>query len=75
MRGKLYRAWLRIEEVEHGEAYEGKLVEQIELATFQTIEDALKCRYELSQKYSLRATEEAEGLDKLPSPETFRTGV
>jgi hypothetical protein len=75
MGGKIYRAWLRIEEVNHSETFESKLVEQVELATFQTIEEALRYRHELSQKYSPRATGEAEPLDQLTSPGTFKTGV
>jgi hypothetical protein len=75
MRGKLYRAWLRIEEVSHNEVCESKLVEQIELATFKTIEEALKYRHELSQRISPRIAGEAKPLDQPNSPKTFKTGI
>ena len=74
MKDKLYRAWLRIEEIEESEGYESKLVEQIELATFHTLEEALTYRYELSQKYSPKATGESEVLNQMTSPETFSAG-
>jgi hypothetical protein len=74
MKEKLYRAWLRIEEIDESEGYESKLVEQVELATFHTIEEALTYRYELSQKYSPKATGESEVLDQVTSPETFTAG-
>lgn len=69
---KYYRVWLTVEEVEEGG--ENKLVEQVELAAFHTIEQALTYRYELSQKYSPRATGEAEVIGQMTSPETYSAG-
>ena len=74
MKDKLYRAWLRIEEIDEAEGYDAKLVEQIELATFHTIEEALTYRYELSQKYSPKATGESEVLGEMTSPDSFTAG-
>ena len=71
MKDKLYRAWLRIEEIDESEGYESKLVEQIELATFQTVEEALTYRYELSQNYSPKTSGESEGLNQMTSSEIF----
>ena len=74
MKDKLYRAWLRIEEIDESEGYESKLVEQIELATFPSIEEVLTYGYELSQNHSPKATRESEMLNQITSPETFITG-
>ena len=74
MRDKLYRAWLKIEEIDESEGYASKLVEQIELATFQTIEEALAYRYELSQKYLPRTARKSDILIPMTSPDRFTTG-
>ena len=67
MMDKRYRASLRIEEINQDESCESKLVEQIELATFRTLEEALTCRQELTLRYS----PEAEVLNQRSSPKAF----
>jgi len=58
MTERYFRVWLMVEEVDQGGGYEPKLVEQVELAAFKTVEEALTYRYELSQTYSSKATGE-----------------
>ena len=54
--------------------YEAKLVEQIELAAFETIEEALTYRYQLSQKCSPGITGEAEVIGRMTTPDTYTAG-
>lgn len=74
MRTKYYRVWLSVEEVNETEGGQRRLVEQTELATFHTLEEALTYRYELSQKYSPKVTGEAEVINEMTSPESFSAG-
>lgn len=74
MKKRYYRVWLKIEEVEESEHYEGKLVEQVEIAAFQTLEQALTYRYELSQKYSPTVTGELDVINQMTSPDTYTAG-
>lgn len=74
MMKKHYRVWLTVEEVEGSGMHDPRLVEQIELAAFETIEEALTYRYELSQKCSPRITGEAEVIGQMTSPETYTAG-
>ena len=73
MEDKLYRALLRIEEIEVSAGYESKLVEQIQLATFHTIEEALAYRYELSQWYLPQIRGKSEERRPWTSPEALST--
>jgi hypothetical protein len=71
---KSYRVWIRIEEVDEGEGAEAKLVEQVEIAAFETIEEALTYRYELAQKHSPEATGESDVIGQMTSPDTLTAG-
>ena len=74
MRTKYYRVWLSVEEVDETEGGQRRLVEQMELAAFHTLEEALTYRYELSQKYSPKVTGETEVINEMTSPESFSAG-
>lgn len=74
MKKRYYRVWLAVEEVDGPGDFEPKLVEQVELAAFQTLEEALTYRYELSQKYSPKVTGESEVIGQMTSPETLTAG-
>jgi hypothetical protein len=74
MTKKYYRIWLTVEEVEGCGAFDATLVEQIELAAFETIEEALTYRYQLSQKCSPRITGETEVIGQMTTPETYSAG-
>lgn len=74
MQRRYFRVWLTVEEVDRTGETENKLVEQIELAAFHTLEEALTYRYQLSQKYSPRVTGEVDVIRQLTSPETFSAG-
>lgn len=74
MQRRYYRVWLGVEEVDREVQADNRLVEQIELAAFHTLEEALTYRYQLSQKYSPRVTGEVEVIRQLTSPETFSAG-
>ncbi|UCF37099.1 MAG: hypothetical protein JSU96_20295 [Acidobacteriota bacterium] len=71
---KYYRVWLRVEEVDESGGADAKTIEQVELAAFHTLEEALTYRYELSQKYSPRVTGESEVIGQMTTPETFAAG-
>lgn len=74
MQNRYYRVWLTVEEVDNSGPQEVKLVEQIELAAFHDLEQALTYRYELSQKYSPRVTNEVEVIRQMTSPDAFTAG-
>jgi hypothetical protein len=74
MSGRVYRVWLLIEEEDESSSYEGRLVEQVELASFLSVKEALTYRYELSQKYSPKVTGESEVLNQMASPDSFTAG-
>ena len=74
MKKRYYRVWLAVEEGEGPGGLDPKLVEQIELAAFHTLEEALTYRYELSQKYSPKVTGESEVIHQMTSPETLTAG-
>jgi hypothetical protein len=74
MRDKHYRVWLGIEEIDREKGSSGELVEQVEIAVFPTIEEALTYRYEISQKYSPKVTGESEAISQMTLPETYSAG-
>ena len=71
---KYYRVWLTVEEVDETVSPDGKLLEQVELAAFKTLEEALTYRYEMSQKYSPKVTGESEVIGQMTTPDTFSAG-
>ncbi|MFZ0427286.1 MAG: hypothetical protein WAO20_04145 [Acidobacteriota bacterium] len=74
MNKRYYRVWLAVEEVDRPGGLDPKMVEQIELASFHTLEEALTYRYELSQKYSPKVTGETEVIRQMTAPETLTAG-
>jgi hypothetical protein len=74
MEDKFYRVRLQIEEVDPREDYEKRLVEQVDMGAFHTLEQALNYRNELSQHPSDFAgeteaiPEESQGLRDGPIP-------
>lgn len=65
---KLYRVWLEVQEDNRQNAYQGEVVERVEVAAFHTLEEALTYRYELSQKCSPGATRESEVAQEMTDP-------
>lgn len=74
MRDKHYRVWLGIEEIDKEKGHSGDLVEQVEIAVFPTIEEALTYRYEISQKYSPKVTGESEVINQMTQPDAYSAG-
>ncbi len=71
---KTYSVWLQIEEMGEAKPHTENDWNRIELAVFQTLEEALMFKTEMEQRYSLLATGEIELLDQMSSPEQFTAG-
>ncbi|GAB4112523.1 MAG: hypothetical protein Kow001_14260 [Acidobacteriota bacterium] len=74
MQTRYYRVWLTVEEVDREGGADPRLVEQIELACFHTLEEALTYRYRISQKCSPRMTGEVEVIRQMTAPESYSAG-
>ncbi len=68
---KTYSVWLQIEEMGEAKPHTENDWNRIELAVFQTLEEALMFKTEMEQRYSPLATGEIELLDQMSSPEQF----
>lgn len=74
MSKRFYRVWLTVEEVDEKSGLDTRIMEQVELAAFHSLEEALTYRYELSQKYSPRVTGEADVIGQMTTPDTLSAG-
>ncbi len=74
MTKRFYRVWLTVEQVDEESNQDTKVMEQVELAAFHSLEEALTYRYELSQKYSPRVTGEDDVIGQMTTPETLTAG-
>ncbi len=71
---RTYKVWLIIEEIEEAKNRGEKVDKPLELAAFQSIEEAQIFCQELAQRFSARATGEVELLEEILTPDQFSAG-